>query len=100
MRRNRRYNDLASNSSDRLLQISHFFFEHGLKAKGFEWDTITKEMLAHGFDPVQSQTVQHGGSTLHDDQDSDSEEEPDNEEEENDKGTGYTSEGKGVGQGH
>lgn len=100
MRCNRRYNNWASISSHKLLQIGHFFFKHSLKAEGFECDTIAKEVLAHGFDPVQSQTVQHGGSTLHDDQYSDSEEEPDNEEEEDDKGTGYTSEGKGVGQGH
>jgi len=90
----------SSSSNNKLLQISHFFFEHGLKAEGFEWNTITKEMLAHGFDPVQSQTVQHGGCTLHDDQDGNSKEEPDNEEEEDDKGTGGTSEGESILQGH
>ena len=87
-------------SSYTLLQISHFFFKDGFEAEGLEWNTITKEVLAHGFDPVQSQTVQHGRGTLHDDQDSDSKEEPNNEEAEDDKGTSDTGEGKGVGQSH
>jgi hypothetical protein len=100
MRCDKQYTKLISSSSNKLLQISHFFFEHGLKAEGLEWNTITKEMLAHGFDPVQSQTVQHGRCTLHDDQNGNSEEEPDDEEEEDDKGTSSSSEGESVSQGH
>ena len=37
---------------------------------------VPDEVLAHGFDPVQSQTVQHGAGALHDTQHGDGQDEP------------------------
>ena len=57
-------------------------------------------MLAHRLDPVETQRVQHGTRTLHDEQDGDGEEEPDGEEEEDGDDTNSTGHGESIGEGH
>jgi hypothetical protein len=54
-----------------LLQLRHLLFQHELEAERLESNTLADEMLAHGLDPVQTQRVQHGTSTLHDDKNGD-----------------------------
>jgi hypothetical protein len=57
-------------------------------------------MLAHGFDPVETQRVQHGTGTLHNDQDGDGKEEPDGEEDEDGENAGDAGHAESVGQSH
>jgi hypothetical protein len=86
--------------SPMLLQLRHLLLQHKLEAERLESDSLADEMLAHGLDPVQTQRVQHGTGTLHDDQDSDSKEEPDGEEDENGDDARDAGHAEGVGKGH
>jgi hypothetical protein len=83
-----------------LLQLRHLLFQHELEAERLESNTLADEMLAHGLDPVQTQRVQHGTSTLHDDKNGDGEEEPDGEEDEDGDDALHAGHAEGVGQSH
>ena len=83
-----------------LLQLGHLLFQHELEAERLECDTLSDEMLAHRLDPVETQRVQHGTRTLHDDQDGDGEEEPDGEEDEDSDDANSTGHGESVGERH
>lgn len=83
-----------------LLQLCHLFLQHELEAERLECNTLSDEMLTHGFDPVETKRVQHGASTFHDDQDGDSEEEPDGEEDEDSDDTGDAGHAESVGKSH
>jgi len=83
-----------------LLQLRHLLLEHKLEAERLESNTLSNEMLAHRLDPVQTQRVQHGARTLHDDQDGDGEEEPDGEEDEDRDNAGGTFHAESVGKSH
>ena len=49
-----------------LLQLGHLLFQHELEAERLESNTLSNKMLAHRFDPVETQGVQHGTRALHD----------------------------------
>lgn len=83
-----------------LLQLRHLILQHQLKTERLESHTIANKMLAHRFDPVQSQTVQHGARALHDDQDADGQDEPKAEEEEDADDAGGAFELESVGERH
>ena len=83
-----------------LLQLGHLLFQHELEAERLESNTLSNKMLAHRFDPVETQGVQHGTRALHDDQDGDGEEEPDGEEDEDCDDADSTGHGESVGEGH
>jgi hypothetical protein len=83
-----------------LLQLRHLLFQHELEAEWLESNTLSNEMLAHRLDPVETQRVQHGARTLHDNQDGDGEEEPDGEEDEDGENAGDAGHAEGVGEGH
>ena len=80
--------------------LYRLLLKKGLEAERLKRYTITNEMLAHGLDPVQTQRVQHGTSTLHDDKDGDGEEEPDGEEDEDGDDALHAGHAEGVGQSH
>lgn len=71
-----------------------------LKAKWLKRHTVTNEMLAHSLDPVQTQRMQHGTSTLHDTQYSNRECEPEVEDKDHDEGAADAGEGECVLHGH
>jgi hypothetical protein len=47
-----------------------------LVAKGLEGQSVANKVLAHRFDPVETERVQHGAGALHDDEHGDGDEEP------------------------
>jgi hypothetical protein len=65
-------------NENRLLY--RLLLQQDLEAKWCERYTITNEMLAHRFDPMQTQGMQHGTCTLHDTQHGDSAGEPEVED--------------------
>lgn len=83
-----------------LLQLCHLFFQHELEAEWLERNTLSNEMLAHGLDPVETQRVQHGTCTLHNDQDGNGKEEPNGEEDEDSKNASDARNAESIGQGH
>jgi len=64
--------------------------EDGLEAEGLEGIAHSLVELAHELDPVQTQGVQEGGQTLHEDQDGQSEQAPGAEDDEQADGTAHT----------
>lgn len=63
--------------------VYRILLEESLEAERLERNPIANEMFAHGFDPVQTEGVQHGASSLHDAQDAHGQDEPEVESEHN-----------------
>lgn len=56
--------------------VDRVLFKKDLEAKWLERNAVSNEMLAHGFDPMQTKGVQHGTCALHYTQNSHGQEEP------------------------
>lgn len=63
--------------------VNRVLLEQQLETEWLKRHTLSNEMFTHSFNPVQSQAVQHGGSTLHDTEDSNGEQEPEPERDNN-----------------
>jgi hypothetical protein len=80
--------------------LYRLLFQQDLEAEWHERHTITDEMLAHRFDPVQAQGMQHGTCTLHDTQHGDSASEPEVEDGHHEDSALNASEAESVLHGH
>lgn len=56
--------------------INRILFKQQLETEGLERDALANEMLAHGFDPVQTQRMQHSRGAFHHAQHRNGEDEP------------------------
>lgn len=74
--------------------------QHSLETERLEWNPIAHEMLTHSLDPVQTEGVQHGTRTFHDDEDRDREEEPHVERDDDHEDAEGSCDGQTVGEGH
>lgn len=83
-----------------LHQLIHLLLQHNPETKRLERYAITKEMLAHRLDPVQSQRMQHSTCSLHDDQNGHREDKPHDEEEEDGEDSKTSGEAESVGECH
>lgn len=83
-----------------LHQLIHLFLQHDTKTEWLKRHAITKEVLAHGLNPVQSQRMQHGTCSFHDNQNGHREDEPHDEEEEDGEDSESAGEAEGVGECH
>jgi hypothetical protein len=66
----------TSHKIDASASINWFFLQQQLEAEWLKHYAIAYKMLAHGFDPMQPQTVQHGTRTFHHAENSYCKEEP------------------------
>lgn len=80
--------------------LYRFLFQQDLEAERHEWHTVTNKMLAHRFDPMQTQGMQHGTGTLHDTQHGDGAREPKVEDGDHEDGAFDTGEAECVLHGH
>ena len=84
----------------KLLEFCQLILQHDLETKRLKCHSFSYEVLAHCFDPVQAQRMQHGTSSFHHHQDGDSKGEPDCKRTEDNDNAGGSFELESVGESH
>lgn len=90
----------CKSEQSKLLEFCQLILQHDLETKRFKRHSFAYKVFAHCFDPVQTQRVQHGTSSLHHHQDSDCKGEPDRKSAEDNDDTGGSFELECVGESH
>lgn len=80
--------------------LNRIFLQQDLETERFKGYTVTDEMLAHGFNPVQTQGMQHGTCTFHDTQHGNGSSEPKVEDDNHNDRALNAGEGESVLHGH